>query len=512
MAALLVLLSAIVALWWLLPPRPRISWEAGPCRSMHVSPDGQTLVTEHELQITLWELFTGKQRGALDRTQVRGLLAALPAGEGPAPMLGDSPSFGLWPTPDGNGVVFHETQVGQTAVVLWPGGGHAPRVIPRAVDVAAFTPDGQAVIAQTAHGLSFVSLATGQVLRRPPKDAREFHAQAIPGGSVLTVETDEKTLAVRDLATQAMRGSVPAPREPYQVALSGDGNVMAVADASSVQVWELPAGKRRCAVTYPSQEIVRDLVELNAEGTRMLLRVRGNVLRPVDQAPAIEVWEVTSQAAWKLRRLPESAAAATATTFSSDGRWVLQQDSWTGDEPLGAAILWDAATMGTKYQMSSGGWCGVIHVDPSCRTVAAHWMTEDQPSPRWVDQWLPGGSRPALSPGGFSEPLHCVRVWKLADNGEVALVPDASAFAYLPDGSALVTWRSIRSGQSAAGANGPEIGIVEIWDIPPRRPGLVEYGLPVLFALLLLIGLRLIVGVWRGFRGRERKNVSCQTS
>ena len=35
-------------------------------------------------------------------------------------------------------------------------------------------------------------------------------------------------------------------------------------------------------------------------------------------------------------------------------------------------------------------------------------------------------------------------------------------------------------------------GTIEIWNIPPRRPWWIEYGLPILFALLLLLACRLV--------------------
>ena len=33
-------------------------------------------------------------------------------------------------------------------------------------------------------------------------------------------------------------------------------------------------------------------------------------------------------------------------------------------------------------------------------------------------------------------------------------------------------------------------GTIQVWDLPPRRPWWINYGLPVLFVLLVLLGAR----------------------
>src|SRR5262249_44085761 len=62
-------------------------------------------------------------------------------------------------------------------------------------------------------------------------------------------------------------------------------------------------------------------------------------------------------------------------------------------------------------------------------------------------------------------------------------------FAYLPDGKGIAILKLSE-------------GIIEIWDLPPRRPIWVDYGLPALFILLLLYAC------WSRMRRRRKVAIS----
>jgi len=504
LSAILVLLFVTVALWWIMPPRPRASWEVPVCRTMYGSLDGKTLVTEHEHEITVWDISTQTQRGTLDRVAVRRLLGDVAYGELAGIASGAPAPSGFWLAPDGRCVLFCENNGPYTGIFLWRGDGSAAVPVRDAFDVAAIAPDSQKLLARTAHGLTFVELPSGRELRRPLMRANEIHAQALAGGGIVTVETDGQSLTARDLASQAKRGSVPAPGEPYQITLSADGTVLAVADAGSVQVWELPAGKQRCVVPYPLQAVLREMIELNADGSRLLLRIgrpppnESEVLRAEDFAASVEVWDVTSTPARELAKFTQGCTAK----FSPDGRWVFRQDFSGGGGAgrlRGDVELVDAATM--QHHRPLGEWCSAITFSPDSKTYAAYWLIDGAGPPRLIDRIL---GRPMPPPD--NQRLE-VRMWDLAHGPELTAFPEALAFAYFPDGTAFTTWRPVAGDPTAAtvagAADEPTSGVLTIWDYPPRRPIWVEDGLPILFAVLTLLGIRLI---WRALRPRAEKS------
>src|SRR5262249_5762635 len=98
-------------------------------------------------------------------------------------------------------------------------------------------------------------------------------------------------------------------------------------------------------------------------------------------------------------------------------------------------------------------------------------------------------------------------MWDLAHGRELTAFPQALAFAYFPDGTAFTTWRPVAGDPTAAtvagAADEPTPGVLTIWDYPSRRPIWVENGLPILFAVLTLLAIRLI---WRALRPRAEKS------
>jgi hypothetical protein len=132
-------------------------------------------------------------------------------------------------------------------------------------------------------------------------------------------------------------------------------------------------------------------------------------------------------------------------------------------------------------------------MSPDGKTLAAPCTLRQAESPFW-ERWLgrnpvdqPGRGERDLRNGAYTSfalevrPLG-VRVCDTTDGREIACIPDGHNFAYAPDSRTLAV--STPRG-------------IEIWDIPPRRPWYIDYGLPVLFALLVLLGVRM---GWRAVR------------
>src|SRR5262249_32167378 len=85
---------------------------------------------------------------------------------------------------------------------------------------------------------------------------------------------------------------------------------------------------------------------------------------------------------------------------------------------------------------------------------------------------------------GKSEWTRKMTLWEIPSGRQLALFKDSTAYAYFPDGKSLATWA--------------KEGTIAIWDIPPRRPWWIDYGLPILFTLLMLLG------IWHCIRFRRK--------
>jgi WD40 repeat protein len=112
-------------------------------------------------------------------------------------------------------------------------------------------------------------------------------------------------------------------------------------------------------------------------------------------------------------------------------------------------------------------------------------VTRREPSvwEEWLADWLPTRAH--------REAYDVLWVQEFPTGREIAALPDAAGFAFFPDGQSI--------------AVGKTDGTIEIWDIPPCRPWWIDYGLPAVFAVLLLLAARL---VWRAVR-KPREPAPC---
>jgi hypothetical protein len=193
-------------------------------------------------------------------------------------------------------------------------------------------------------------------------------------------------------------------------------------------------------------------VEFSADGTRLITELD-------------YIWDITVSPPCRL-----GGEQGQRLQFSPDGKWLRAYSCLTG--PIDTMAFFDAATF-TKQPMPSE--ISALTIGPDTQSIAGKAQVTASAFQQWLARWLPGPARPPS--------YEALRVWTFPGWQEIATFPDAEAFAYLPDG------RSIAVGRKE--------GSIEIWDIPPRRPWYIDYGLPVLFALLVLLGVRM---VWRAVR------------
>jgi len=156
--------------------------------------------------------------------------------------------------------------------------------------------------------------------------------------------------------------------------------------------------------------------------------------------------------------------------FSPDGRYVRAWPCETGPDQTEALL--DAATF-TKLPLRPD--VSEVAFAPDGQTIAGNELVPPTMFQQYLAEWLPRLTRPS--------PFEALRVWTFPAWEDVATFPNVHQFAYFPDARSIALAR--------------QDGTIEIWDLPPRRPWWIDYGLAVVIALLLLLGARLL---WRAIR------------
>jgi WD40 repeat protein len=168
------------------------------------------------------------------------------------------------------------------------------------------------------------------------------------------------------------------------------------------------------------------------------------------------IWDITIMPP---RRL--GSVDGQTVTFSTDGEWVAV-GKW--EETLRASRTWNIFHVANLEKSSI--WHTESEDEPrfaaDSRTFAAKIEALPSSFSEFLAKWLP------VKPASYSE---TVKVWQLPGGEEIASC-DGDSFAYFPDGKRLAVARQ---------------GIIDLWDIPPHRPWWIDYGLPVLFVLLLML-------------------------
>ena len=190
--------------------------------------------------------------------------------------------------------------------------------------------------------------------------------------------------------------------------------------------------------------------------------------------------EVPIRAMWDARTSPPRQLAsceAASLTFSPDSKWIITKTQALDDmgSPITVWKVLDASTF-----QKQGDWFPLVPQDPVLAprggTVASTGWRAKSSFEVWMANWFAWRSA-AISPG--------VSVCELPTCREIAWIEDCQCFTYFPDGQSMAVARTD--------------GTIAVWDLPPHRPIWVDIGLPVLFALLS------VLGCWRCFRFSRQK-------
>jgi WD40 repeat protein len=477
------LLVFVACLWWLLPPTPRASWQDGPRvpRTIEVSEDGRTLLIDSGESFRLRDLASGQNVATLEWTAIQ-----LATGVDDSIYRENSGSLCL--SPDGQKVAYSDLRA---CIRLWNPAVSAKPFVLAEEPLWGFKPDSQGVItAPPGSTLKFWAVNTATAIQHPVPPNAAGRIKVFGGlgnGHQLAYqecpEADYQQLilwelgCVHDLAA-AGRGMIGllAGAEPPLVQ-SPDRRLLSARCGNETVIWETETGTELARLSGPS---AHRPVQFSADGQRLITAGAGVKEIEVKQSEH-------SYAVWDVRAMPPARLAEvthlTVDYISPDGNWLLatQEDkdslySWnlrTGERSARFPNFTDDVngthTIGC-YFAPDGRW----FVNMGIETEATF---SDQ-----LYAWL-----------GRPTPLHdnTLSIWETATGRELLRLRGHMFYCYFPDGTALV-------------ARTPD-GCIEVWDLPRRRPWWIEYGLPVLFGILVMLACWL---VWR-FRQGSGESAPC---
>ena len=453
-------LAAVAALWWWWPARPRatLAGHGASCDAIEYADIG-TLVVKRGDALVVWDLQSGRTAQCPLRSPYQELLVA----------------------PDGQTLAFSERvdpEKEDAVIRLWrPAGPDGPINLPGEQGLTCFTADGRFLVtwAGGRYRYRLWELATGRERRFPVAFAGYDGAYPLPDGRLAVTEyihepgwfADQVGIKVWvfDAELRVLGTPLTLPDICGPIHLTPAGDRFAAwklgYDPSRIKLFDLATGREIAA--FPGDFILGagPVVKFSADGSRLL--TGGQTL-----------WDIASTPP---RRL---GSVRNCPLLSADGEWLAARASSDFDR----AGDWEFIEV-TGWQKHP--WAVERHGDPQFAPrgtlVAARGTRIPSRFAEWLAEWVPG--LPA------ARPSEVLQVRSLPDWSELAVIVNPERYAFFRDGQLL--------------AVGQADGTIEVWDIPPRRTWWIEYGLPAVFALLLLLATRL---VWRAAR-KPREPAPC---
>jgi WD40 repeat protein len=457
LASILGLLLVTAGLWWWLPAWPRVVLRTarGACYEIQIAANGQTLVAANGDDLVVWDVARRQE------------VAVTPYRE-----WGEDE---IVVAPDGKALALvQKIPLSPTRVQLWHFATQPWRISVEPSDaLGGFTADGRfAIVRQDTYKL-YDPATTQEVPLPPPLTGGFEDIHPLPdGGLLLSAAYIDEGWLENEFSTYLWTVSPDLHSASQPLVLRGilgkvtfapDGQKFAVchmyADAARIELYELATGRMLAPVPIPRDAGV-GIPYFSPDGKRLV----------TTSGQDHTIWDMTTM---HPRRLHTISAAS--VHFSPDSRWVTVLHV-TGTTRKSLEHKWeirDAAT-GEKLGPTISLWNEPL-VAPDGESIAYPMVADHSVVRKWLAGWVPGISGRAS--------YTSMQFWHLPDWRPIANFADARCAAYFPNGHALGV--------------GYEDGTIEIWDLPLRRPWWIEYGLPVIFAVLILLAGRI---VWRAFR------------
>lgn len=407
-----------------------------------------------DLTLALWDAHSGSL--VLEQAYIHERTGTL------FPASKDEPPMVLF-TPSGDGLIYVDQDPGsQTSpreakwqIKLWnPNISPEPILLTdgpaatffRRPDLLAFAPDNHSLVTGPWPEFRVWDLRTG---KERPSDGWKPDEVAwltrLASGQTLVVERgQDETLVVWDLSTSSRLWNVPSSRIPAKprsadglAAFSCDGKLLATVVANNVKIWDA-AGKEIASIDLGSTE--DEQLEGMAFGSDS--RTVQLAFHPISRTGRKrETWDISEKPCHKLPvsrppydDLPEQMLKPPESQFG----WGYGRQVLFNIKNISQAVAPDKKT---------SAWNA-----PPTITYAAR-----------LHRFL-----------GMKIPQNQVILKDSQTKESLGIFEDAVLFGWFPDGKTFATVRSD--------------GSIQLWDLPPRRPMWVEYGLPALFGLLIVLG------------------------
>ncbi len=453
LASTIALLALTAALWWWLPAWPFATLPApgDHCQLLRISRDGRVLLAVHDRHLALWDL---ERRREIARCPYRWV-------------TNDDTQQVVWLSPDGRAVAFVDGDTNPPQVYLWNRGlQEKPMLLPDSWAIREPVFDSPTLVTYGNRRLRLWNQA-GTAIPLPPGREEDIIAIQHLRDSDILVGIDRgheagwlvdpvKVTVWIDLAGQTR--SVVLAGGQFPVVVSPEGRLIAAALGNHTGLYDGATG--RLLAELPPANSDQDVPRNFSPDSRLL----------VTSADQARVWDVRAMPPKMLARV-EAPQPLHIPMFAPNGAWAAIWDR--GELHMSVQqFLWGLRL----YETDSWQTVGRIRSElanrptfaPQGNTITGEVTGEDEPT--LVDRWV--------RPKRGAVPYRAVKVWVLPTGRELAIFRGSVVCAYFPDGQRI--------------AVGTEDGSIQLWDIPPRRPWWIDFGLPVLFLLFLLFGARVL--------------------
>jgi len=452
-------LPAIAAFWWWYPAVPRARWPLAYSRIFHlqVSADSSTLLALHDGGFSLVDVESARERArlVLDWSHASVIISS------------------LWLSGDGQKVAFNEPALDGTGAViarLWHPAVQQKSFRLPGMSVAGFTADSRWLHlfrqrADEGHSPPVrCDTTTGQFedVPTPPGIVDTWATPLLPDGRFQLVGKTEDGLRLwTQTPTDDRWDMLRLPDSEQSLQFFPSGRLVAIEIGNHVTLWHADSGRHWADLRGDAGDRVR-LPPLDFRAASMDGRFLCTGLeRPGAEGAFLAIWDVVEVPPRQLQLYPLGQVL-----FAREGTWM-------GYRPQLAPITRNSPAWELWQLEPCRQYC--LLVDPPVFAPDGQTLTCKPASPPRVDVLRDWFTRWGLPRGNKAlQNAPPVVLLNAAQGAELAAFEDCTCCAYFPNSRALVI------GQSD--------GAIELWDVPPCRPWVVDYGLPILFAGLLLAG------------------------